>query len=131
MSVLLTIGLGMLAAAAEPRPGMVVVVGAAGTPEYDTAFRRWADLWQTAAKKGGVACALIGREPEAGTTDRERLRAFLAGQAQAGSAPLWVVLIQGVVQLAYLLLNLGPRVLPARPVEPDARRLALETLGSQ
>jgi hypothetical protein len=73
---------------------MLIVVGAPGMPEYGAQFQRWADSWQAAAVKGAVTCQRIGLEPEAGTSDRDRLRKFLSEPANAtGSEPLWLVLI--------------------------------------
>jgi hypothetical protein len=83
-----------LAAAPDDRPALLVVVGAPGTPEYGAMFQRWADQWQAAAAKGTVDCRRIGLDAEAGETDRERLRKFLAEPANAaGTEPLWIVLI--------------------------------------
>ncbi|HEX6987136.1 MAG TPA: hypothetical protein VF170_17285, partial [Planctomycetaceae bacterium] len=81
-------------AAADPtdRPSLIVVVGAPGTPEYESEFRRWADLWEEAAGRGSVGSLRIGESDETGVTDRERLRAALA-ERTAGREPLWVVLI--------------------------------------
>jgi hypothetical protein len=78
---------------ADPRPRVLVVVGAEGTPEYGTAFRKWADSWQTAANHGGAAFSSIGTDPEGKGTDRDRLKAYLAGAPKTGNSPLWIVLI--------------------------------------
>ncbi|AWM36562.1 hypothetical protein C1280_05665 [Gemmata obscuriglobus] len=75
------------------RPHVLVVVGAAGTPEYGAAFQKWADRWGAAAQKGGSEFMCIGREPEAKESDRDKLQALLARLPRAGAAPLWVVLI--------------------------------------
>ncbi len=93
MRVLLPLALLPVALGAEPRPQVVVVVGAAGAPEYGTAFRQWADRWQAAAKRGNAEFASIGLDPEGKETDRDRLAAVLGRAAGAGPAPLWVVLI--------------------------------------
>lgn len=84
---------GLAAFAAVPRPVVVVVIGAPGTPEYGAEFGRWADRWQAAAAKGGADFTLIGREPEGKETDRDRLRAALVRRTGAGTTPLWLVLI--------------------------------------
>src|SRR4051794_11093286 len=94
MNALFAISLCLAAPAPEDRPALLVVVGAPGTPEYGALFQRWADLWQAAAAKGSVPCRRIGLDPEAGETDRDRLRKFLAEPANAtGTEPLWIVLI--------------------------------------
>lgn len=93
MHILLALNL-CLTAGLDDRPTLLVVVGAPGTPEYGAMFQRWADQWQTAAKKGSVATRRIGLDPEAGETDRERLRRFLAEPAHAtATEPLWIILI--------------------------------------
>jgi len=91
---ILILGLGLIAATDDDRPSVVVVVGTPGTPEYGVEFRRWADLWQAAASKAAAESTMIGLADEAGTTDRDRLRGFLAEKASAaGRGPLWIVLI--------------------------------------
>jgi hypothetical protein len=84
----------MLAAGADDRPRVLIVVGASGTPEYRSQFRQWADQWQAAAEKAAAESIRIGlSEPAAGVTDRERLRSVLAEQKGEGREPLWIVLI--------------------------------------
>lgn len=90
MSVWLALALTVLAD--EPRPQVLVVVGAAGTPEYGVAFQKWADQWEAAAKKGNAEFLAVGREPEGKENDRERVSAYLT-QSRTGTTPLWVVLI--------------------------------------
>lgn len=77
----------------EPRPQVLVVVGAAGTSEYAAAFEKWADQWQAAARKGNAEHVCIGRDAEGKQTDRDRLNAFLTRTPQTGAAPLWIVMI--------------------------------------
>lgn len=79
----------------DPRPCVIVVVGAPGEPEYGAEFRRWADLWQAAAAKAGAESIRIGLDPESAPDDRERLRATLAAKVAGPEVrePLWLVLI--------------------------------------
>jgi hypothetical protein len=72
---------------------VLVVLGAPGTDEYETEFRRWASLWRAAAEKASAEYVVIGEGAKVGTTDRERLRAALAERASAGLEPFWIVLI--------------------------------------
>lgn len=88
------------AAATEPEnalsPGsqtVIVVVGAAGAPEYAPQFARWANLWKQACAKGDAEFIGIGLDPNGGTSDRARLQEILAKQPQQTAAPLWLVLI--------------------------------------
>jgi hypothetical protein len=83
-------------AASPPSPPsqtVIVVVGAAGAPEYAPQFVRWADLWKQACAKGGNEFIGIGLDPNADASDRERLQEALAKQSQRTTAPLWLVLI--------------------------------------
>lgn len=93
MIPLLTLALATTIQAEEVRPRVLVVVGAAGTPEYDAAFGKWADNWRAAAAKGGAGWTLIGRTADASDKDRERLKEYLTRSSQLGSGPLWIVLI--------------------------------------
>lgn len=92
MSVLLALLVTSAVLGAE-RPQVLVVIGAEGTPEYGAEFRKWADLWQAAAKKGNAEFTCIGRDSEDKETDRDRLIAFLQRAPRSGTAPLWVVLV--------------------------------------
>ncbi|MDR3635669.1 MAG: hypothetical protein P4L84_17840 [Isosphaeraceae bacterium] len=87
-----TLCLCLTATADEDRPCVVIVVGAPGASEYTTQFRRWADLWQSAAQKGSAQVVRIGLDAEGSVPDRERLRTTLAEKA-TGKEPLWLVLI--------------------------------------
>jgi hypothetical protein len=91
--VLLVVTMTLAVLEAEQRPQVLVVVGAAGTPEFGTDFRMWADLWRATAAKGNAEFTCIGRDPEGKETDRDRLTAFLTRVPRSGPALLWVVLI--------------------------------------
>ncbi|MDY3560764.1 hypothetical protein R5W23_002010 [Gemmata sp. JC673] len=93
MSVLVALTAVLIGLAPGDRPHVLVVVGAAGTPEYGAAFQKWADRWQTAAQKGSSEFVCIGQEPEGKESDRDKLQALLARLPRASAAPLWVVLI--------------------------------------
>jgi hypothetical protein len=101
MNFLLAVCLGVMADGdrSDERPCVVVVVGAPGTPEYESQFRRWADQWRAAAEKASAEFVRIGLDDgdgggeKPGTNDRERLRSALADRASAGREPLWLVLI--------------------------------------
>jgi hypothetical protein len=88
-------------ALADDRPTVLIVVGAAGLPEYGGRFRDWANRWQAAAKTASAESIAIGLDDDTGrsTTDRDRLRSSFAEQASASKSespsrePLWIVLI--------------------------------------
>jgi hypothetical protein len=72
---------------------VVVVVGAAGSREFEAEFSRWAAHWRTAAESASAEFLCLGLTPEEGPPDRDRLRAILAEKAASGAQPLWLVLI--------------------------------------
>lgn len=72
---------------------MVIVTGTPGAPEFETEFRRSADLWADAATKGPAEVVRIGERDEAGATDKDRLRQVLDEKGGEGAEPLWLVLI--------------------------------------
>jgi hypothetical protein len=117
------------------RTCVVIVVGAAGTPEYASQFHQWADQWQTVATKASAESIRIGLSPQAGTTDRERLRSTLAEKAKASQEPLWLVLIgHGTYDGREAKFNLrGPDVTDAEFAEwlaPIKRPIALLNCAS-
>jgi len=85
------------------RPTVIVVVGAAGTPEYAAQFAQWAGLWEKAAAKGGTNFASIGLDDiEASDdsslalqqrTDRTALQEILAKESGQSAAALWLIFI--------------------------------------
>lgn len=93
MTTLLSMCLCLTAAEPVERPGVIVVAGTPGTPEYETEFRRWAELWEAAAAKGSAELVRIGDAEEGGIPDKERLRAALDERGGDGQEPLWLVLI--------------------------------------
>jgi hypothetical protein len=103
------------AMAEEPRPAVVVVVGAEGTKEYGEAFREWAGRWEVAAKQGRAEFAAIGLADGGGKSDREALQQQLAAFAPASTEPVWLVLIgHGTFDGKTAKFNLrGPDVAPA------------------
>jgi hypothetical protein len=75
------------------RPVVIVVVGAAGSPEYGAQFVKWANLWEQACSKGGAKFASIGLGETEKSDDRTALRQTLAGESQETDTTLWLVLI--------------------------------------
>jgi hypothetical protein len=97
MNAVLLITCALLAADAEARPTVVVVVGAEGTAEYGKEFRRWAARWEQAAGKAGAEYFQIGLDaPAAAISDRDVLKQRLSDGAATGAGgaeALWLVLI--------------------------------------
>jgi hypothetical protein len=81
--------------AAQP-PELILVVGAAGSPEYGAEFAAWADNWQRAAEQAAAPCVRIGPGAGAGEQagdDRSRLQQLLAAGKDETDRPLWLLLI--------------------------------------
>jgi hypothetical protein len=120
----------LTAHADEPKPSVLVVVGAAGTEEYGEMFRTWAERWQAAAERGHAEFAAIGLAPAGEQPDLELLAAKLAEFAKIPDQPLWLVLIgHGTFDGKTARFNLrGPDVSAAelaKLVEPLERPLAI------
>jgi hypothetical protein len=81
-----------LAGAEAPKPMVLVVVGAEGTPEYGRQFAAWAGRWQAASDRAGAEFGCIGLA-DPGGGDRDALRQRLAQVAGNAESPLWLVLI--------------------------------------
>jgi hypothetical protein len=77
--------------AAEEKQAVIVVIGAAGTPEFGEMFRVWGERWKAAAEQGEADFTWIGFD-ESGE-DRSRLQQALEVHTAAGKRPLWLVLI--------------------------------------
>jgi hypothetical protein len=75
------------------RPTIIVVVGAAGLPEYEVQFAQWAGLWKEACEKGNAQFAAIGLDEIEGSNDHALLKQMLAEQSHQGAAALWLVFI--------------------------------------
>jgi hypothetical protein len=84
--------LSALAASAAAKPQIVVVLGAAGEPEYANQFKEWGDEWRAAAAKADAEFVLIGAGDNAESSDHSLLQKQLASAAD-DSSPLWLVLI--------------------------------------
>ncbi len=82
-----------LAGNAEPRPAVIVVVGAEGAPEFGRQFRQWAARWQEAAARGNADVTAIGLTSKPELTDLKLLKETLAACDRASPAPLWLILI--------------------------------------
>ncbi len=74
-------------------PVVIVVVGAAGTPEYTAQFNEWAGLWEKACLKGHAKYVSIGLDKTEGSSDCGRLQDILMNESKQTSSALWLVLI--------------------------------------
>ena len=72
---------------------IVIVVGAAGEPQFGEQFSQWAGLWKQAAAKGGLKTLVVGEEKENQTNDRTRLLTVLTNEAAKPDGELWLVFI--------------------------------------
>ena len=72
---------------------VIVVVGAAGTPEYATQFAAWAELWEQACAKSNAKFVAIGLDERGASIGSHRIQQILADQSEETTAALWLVLI--------------------------------------
>jgi hypothetical protein len=72
---------------------LVLIIGAAGEPEYGEKFSQWAGLWKQATAKGGLQMSVIGEDTDNPTNDRTRLLSVLTNEAAKPAGELWLVLI--------------------------------------
>jgi hypothetical protein len=72
---------------------LVLVIGAAGEPEYGEQFSAWAELWKEAAIKGGLQTVVIGEETNNPEDDRARLLGVLTNEVARPAGELWLVFI--------------------------------------
>jgi len=78
------------ARAAETR-SMVLVIGAAGEPEFAEQFKASADLWKRAGTNGGFQISVIGESTN--EADRGALLISLTNELKQSGEELWIVLI--------------------------------------
>ena len=71
---------------------LVLVVGAAGEPEYGGQFAASADLWKRAGTNGGFHISVVG-ESTNGENDRVELLNVLTNEVTRAGDELWLVLI--------------------------------------
>ena len=72
---------------------LVLVIGAAGEPEYGEQFSAWADLWKQAAAKGGLQTSVIGHATNNPETDLTQLLTVLTNEVAKPAGELWIVFI--------------------------------------
>ena len=90
--ILFTILLGEIPSA-PPRPNVLVVVGAEGTPEYGKQFQQWADRWGESAQRGGADFETIGLGAPGETADHDVLQRRLGELTASSPEPWWLVFI--------------------------------------
>lgn len=81
---------------------VLVVVGAAGNPEFGEQFDSWADDWKKVSKNAGAKLTVIGQTAEnqspenqsiGKSNDHEQLKKAIESIPADGARPLWVVFI--------------------------------------
>ncbi len=72
---------------------LVLVIGAAGEPEYGEQFYASAQLWKQAATKGGLQTTVIGEDKDQPENDLVRLLTVLTNEVVKPSGELWLVFI--------------------------------------
>ena len=74
-------------------PVVIVVVGAAGTPEYAVQFGEWAALWEKACINGQAIYISVGLDEIKESSDHARLQKILTNELKDSPVALWLVLI--------------------------------------
>lgn len=94
------------------RATVIVVAGAAGEAEFAPDFKLQVDAWAKVSAQAEAKHIVIGVEPAAGPTDRDRVKAALDAEAKAAGGEVWLVLIgHGTFDGKEAKLNLrGPDV---------------------
>lgn len=92
-SMVLVLSGALVSAQTNDQRSLVLVVGAAGEPEYAGQFAAWTDLWKQAAAKAGLQSCVIGLDKENPDNDRERLLVALTNEVAKPSGELWLVFI--------------------------------------
>ena len=91
------LGLVLLALSARAQTNdsrsLILVMGAAGEPEYAEQFSSWARLWKQAAAKGGLQTSVIGEDQEKPEEDLPRLLNVLTNEVAKPAGELWLVFI--------------------------------------
>jgi len=77
----------------QQNPVFIVVIGAAGTPEYAEKFTEWAALWEKACRKGKADYVSIGLDETENLSDHARLQEILRNEAKQNTNALWLVLM--------------------------------------
>lgn len=83
----------ILRAQTNEQRSLIIVVGAAGEPEYGEKFNQWAALWKQAAAQGGLQTTVIGQDAPSTEDDRTRLLRILADEVSRPGGELWLVFI--------------------------------------
>jgi len=71
---------------------MVLVIGAAGEPEYGEQFAASADLWKRAGTNGGFSISVVGESTNS-ENDRAELLGILTNEITRSADDLWLVFI--------------------------------------
>ncbi len=82
-----------LTAQTNDQRSLILVIGAAGEPQYGEQFLAWADLWEKAAAKGGLRTCVVGTNEASLENDRTLLLRILADEIAKPEGELWLVFI--------------------------------------
>ncbi len=83
----------VLAAQADDRQCVMIVVGARGADQYSEQFDAWARRWSEAAERAQASLIEVGRGAEQDLSDKQQLRQHLEAAPKASWSTLWIVLI--------------------------------------
>ena len=82
-----------LSAQTNDQRTLVLVIGAAGEPEYGEQFSAWAELWKQAAAKGGLQTIVVGEGKDDPARDSARLLGVLTNELVKPAGEWWLVFI--------------------------------------
>jgi hypothetical protein len=86
-------GPALLRAQTNEQRTLVLVIGAAGEPDFAEKFSAWGDLWKQAAAQGGLQTRVVGQDTPSAEDDRARLLNILAEEISRPAGELWLVFI--------------------------------------
>jgi len=72
---------------------LILVVGAAGEPQYGEKFAAWAEWWKEACARSGFEVSVIGEKPASSVSDKDQLLQLLNVETAKSAGELWLVMI--------------------------------------
>lgn len=86
----------LFASGGQPRPLVLLIVGAPGEDQFQSVFAKSEKNWRDAALKGNAEVVTIGLDPipnPESDEDRKKVEAFMPRLQATNAAPAWIVLI--------------------------------------
>lgn len=93
LDVLLLVALLQQSQTTLEKPDVLIVVGVAGEPHYESQFKTWSRRWFDAAEQANASVIQIGESEQSEKTDAQQLTDAISRLAKTGNDPVWIVLI--------------------------------------